>query len=170
MASTATLGRRRTGKFRVVHAGGQRQIAVGEAAAARQQHVALAEVDAGGADMPAHAGASVMVMRRRRPRIFLDHDGVGAIGDHAAGKDPNRLAAADRPVEWPSGRDLADHLESAPACGGVGRPHRVTVHRRHRLRRLGAQRREVARQHTAMAGIERDHFLGQRLGARENSG
>ena len=83
--------------------------------------------------------------------VFLDHDGVGALGDHAAGKDPHRLARADRLFERPSGRDLADHLEPRRACGGVGGAHRIAVHRRHRLRRLGAQGRDVARQHAVVA-------------------
>ena len=87
------MGRRRTGKPGIVHAGGQRQIAVGEAATACQQHIALAKVDAGGADMPARPrgfgdGDAAAVGHG----IFLDHDGVGAVGDHAAGEDPHRLA------------------------------------------------------------------------------
>ncbi len=102
--------------------------------------------------------------------VFLDHDGVGAIGNHAAGEDPHRLAGADRPVERPAGRDLADHLEPGAGLRGIGRAHRIAVHRRHRLRRLGAQRRDVARQHAVVGRIERDHFLGQRLGAGENGG
>ena len=74
------------------------------------------------------------------------------------------------PVERPSRRDLADHLEAGANLGGIGSPHRIAVHRRHRLRRLGAQRPEVARQHAAVAGIERDHFFRQRLGTGENGG
>jgi len=37
----------------MVHAGGQREIAIGEARSACQQDIALAKIDAGGADMPA---------------------------------------------------------------------------------------------------------------------
>jgi hypothetical protein len=36
------------------------------------------------------------------------------------------------------------------------------------LRRLGAQRRKVAREHAMVGRVERDHFLGQRFGPREN--
>ena len=102
--------------------------------------------------------------------VFLDDDGVGAVGDHAAGKDPHRLAGADCSVERPAGRDLADHLEPRRHMGGIGRAHRVAVHRRHRLRRLGPQRRDVARQHPVMRGIQRHHFLWQRLGAGKDGG
>ena len=100
------------GKFRIVHAGGERQIAVGEAASRGQQHVALAEIDAGGADVPAgHRGFRDGDVIAVDDGVFLDDDGVGAVGDHAAGKDPHRLAGADRPLERAAGRDLADHLE-----------------------------------------------------------
>ena len=44
--------------------------------------------------------------------VFLDHDGVGAFGDHAAGEDPDRLARAKRLVERAAGRDFADHLKA----------------------------------------------------------
>ena len=71
-------------------------------------------------------------------------------------------------VERPAGRDLADHLETRSGGRRIRRAHRIAVHRRHRLRRLGAQRRNVARQHAVKGRVQRDHFLGQRLGAREN--
>ena len=153
----------------MVHARGQRQIAVGEADTARQQHVALAEVDAGGPDMPARPrglgeGDAIAIGHG----IFLDHDGVGALGDHAAGEDPHRLAGPQRLVERPAGRDLADHLQMRPRGGGIRGAHRIAVHRRHRLRRLGAQGRHVARQHAVKGRVQRGHFLRQWLGAREN--
>ena len=136
-----------------------------------QQHVALAEIDAGGADVaPGDRGFGDGDALAVDDRVFLDHDGVGAVGDDAAGEDPRGLAGAQRPVERPAGRDLADHLELRPDRRGVGRAHRIAVHRRHRLRRLGAQRRDVARQHAVVGRIERDHLLGQRLGARKNRG
>ena len=81
--------------------------------------------------------------------------------------------ASPAPTALSNGRPAATSpitLSRAATCRGVGRAHRIAVHRRHRLRRLGAQRRDVARQHAVMGGIERDHFLGQRLGARENGG
>ena len=81
---------------------------------ARQQHVAFAEIDAGGTDVPARCrglrdGDGVAVAHR----VFLDHHGVGAVGDHAAGEDARRFAGANRAIERPARRDLADHLEPA---------------------------------------------------------
>ena len=167
----ATFGRRRTAKFGIIHAGGEREIAVGEAGSARQQDVALAKVDAGGADVTSRdrclrdGDAAAL-----DDGIFLDDDGVGGIRDHAAGENPHRFARANRLFERAAGRDLADHLEPRRDVGGIGRSHRIAVHRRHRLRRLGAQRRDVARQHAMMRRVERDHFLGQRVGALQDRG
>ncbi len=101
-------------------------------------------------------------------RVFLDDDGIGAVGDDAAGENPHRLVGGDLLLERAAGRDLADHLQPRGELGGIGRAHRIAVHRRHRLRRLGAQRRDVAREHAMIGGIQRDHFLGQGLGARED--
>jgi len=100
--------------------------------------------------------------------IFLDDDGVGGIRDHAAGEDPHCLAHTNRLFERAARRDLADHLEPRRRVRGVGRSYRIAVHRRHRQRRLGAQRRDVARQHAMVCRVERDHFFGQRFGACEN--
>jgi len=84
---------------------------------------------------------------------------------------PSRLvSSAHGAVERTSGRDLADHLELHRNIGGVGCAHRIAVHRRHRLRRLGALRGDVARQRAVKGGIERDGFLAQRLAAREDRG
>ncbi|MGY2885657.1 hypothetical protein ACVIHI_002771 [Bradyrhizobium sp. USDA 4524] len=99
-------------KFRIVHGGRQRQRAVGQAAAAGEQHLALTEVDPSRADVPPDAGG----LRDRDVvavdgGVLLDDHRVGAIGDHAAGEDPHRLAGADRPLERPAGGDFADHLE-----------------------------------------------------------
>ena len=81
--------------------------------------------------------------------------------------------ASPAPIVLSNGRPAATSpitFRRAATCGGVGRAHRIAVHRRHRLRRLGAQRRNVARQHAVIGGVQRDHFLGQRLGAREDRG
>ncbi len=103
------------GKLGIVHARGQREIAVGEADSLRQQHIALAKVDAGGADMPSRArGLGDGDAAAFGDGVFLDDDGVGAFGDHAAGKDPHGFARAKRLVERAAGRDLADHLEPGP--------------------------------------------------------
>ena len=79
-------------QLRIVHAGGEREVAVGEAVSRRKQHIALAEVDAGGADVPSRNGGvrdgDVIAIDAG---VFLDDDGVGSVGDHAAGKDPHGL-------------------------------------------------------------------------------
>ena len=103
-------------------------------------------------------------------RVFLDDDGVGAVGNDAAGENPHRFAAAYLPLERAAGGDLADHLEPCGEIGGVGRAHGIAVHRRHRLRRLGTPRGEIARQHPMPGRIERDHFLGQGLCAGKDRG
>ncbi len=100
-------------KLRIVHAGGERQIAVGEAAPAREQHVALAEIDAGGADMPpGHGGFGDGDVVAVDAGVFLDDDGVGAVGDHAAGEDPHRFAAR-RPCARTGGRPRPRRSPSA---------------------------------------------------------
>ena len=148
--------------LRVVHAGGQRQIAVGQAASAGEQHIALAEIDAGGADMPPSRGrfgdGDVIAIDCR---VFLDDDGVGAIGNHAAGENPHRFALAYLPLERAAGGDLADYLQPRGKLGSVSRTHGIAVHRRHGLRRLRAPRCEIARQHAMPGGVERHHFFGQ---------
>ena len=98
-------------KLRIVHAGGERQIAVGEAAPALEQHIALAEIDAGGADVPPRNGGfrdgeAIAV----DAGVLLDDDGIGAVRDHAAGEDPHRFAAADLSLERAARGDLAYHL------------------------------------------------------------
>ena len=103
-------------------------------------------------------------------RVFLDDDGVGAVGDHAAGKNPHRFAGAYLARERAAGRDLADHLQPRGEIGGIRCAHRITVHRRHRLRRLRAPCGDVARQHAMKGGVERGHFLRQRLCACEDRG
>ena len=102
--------------------------------------------------------------------IFLNDDRVRAFRNYPAGEDAHRFAGADSPLERPAGGDLAGHLEPRRGARGIYRAHRIAVHRRHRLRRLGAQGRDVACQHTMMGRIQRDHLLRQRLGAREDGG
>ena len=71
-------------------------------------------------------------------------------------------------LERAAGCDLADHLQARRKCGGVGRAHRIAVHRRHRLWRLRSPRGDVPRQHAMKGGIQRDHFFRQWLGARKD--
>ena len=79
----------------------------------------------------------------------------------------HRLAGADRAAKRPSGRDFADHLELR-AEHSVSRTHGVTVHRRHRVRRLRQPRCDVARQHASAGLIQRHLFFGQSCGAVEH--
>src|SRR6185312_11574827 len=87
--------------LRIVHRRREHQIAVVEAAAAREQHLALAEVDALAADVLAlDAGAlddDAVVLALGH---LLNDDAVGAVRHHAAGKDARRLAGADQAFEW----------------------------------------------------------------------
>src|SRR3954454_8025695 len=83
---------------------------------------------------------------------FLDVRGVGPFRHHPTGEDPDSLTRVNRFVEWAACRDLADYLELCASPGGIGGAYCITVHRRHRLRRLGAQGRDVAREHPMIGG------------------
>ena len=92
-------------QLRIVHAGRQREVAIAEAGAGCEQHVALAEIDSRRADIAPRAcgfrdGDRVAVGNR----VLLDHDGVGAIGDHAAGEDARGLSG---PIARSNGRPAA---------------------------------------------------------------
>jgi len=103
-------------------------------------------------------------------RVLLDHDGVRASGNDAAGEDSHRFAGADYSRERPARRDLADHGELCVDLGRISRAHGVTVHRRHRLRRLGTPRRDVAREHVVVGFVEWNHLFRQRLHAGQHRG
>jgi hypothetical protein len=98
-------------------------------------------------------------------RVLLNDDGVGAVGDHAAGKDARRLTLADGARERPSGRDLADDGEPGRGLRDVFGPRRVAVHRRHRRRRLCPARRKVGREHAPECVGERHGDDGQGRGS-----
>ena len=156
---------------RMVHGCRERQVAVGEAAAARQQHRVLRKVEAGDTDVAAFAGACVDHDRAALAcRVLLDHDGVGARGHDPTGEDARRLAGAHRAVEGMPGRDLADELEPRRHAGDIGCAHRIAVHRRDVGRRLRAQRVDVGGQHAAVRFGERRGLHGERLGPGEHAG
>ena len=73
----------------------------------------------------------------RADQMAFYDDGVGASRDHPTGENPHRFALTDGLFERAAGRDLADHPEPRRDINCVGRSHRITVHRRHRLWRLG---------------------------------
>ena len=134
-----------------------------------QQHVALGEVDARGADVPPRNGGFLdRDALAVRDRVLLDHDRISAIGNDAAGEDPHGLAGADRSCKRPARRDLADQGERGIDLRRIDRAHRIAVHCRHRLRRLRAPRRDIAREHAVEGCVERDHLFRQRLCARQH--
>ncbi len=153
----------------MIHPGSEREVALGDTASLAQEHVTLAEIDAGGADVPTgDRGFLDHDPLAGGDRVLLDHDGVRATGNDAAGEDPYGLAGADRPGERSARRDFADHGEFRIDRRGIGRAHRVAVHRRHRLRRLRAPRRDVTREHAMVGLVEGDHFFRQRLCTRQH--
>jgi hypothetical protein len=101
-------------------------------------------------------------------RVLLDDNGIGAVRDHPAGKDPDGFALANSFIERPAGCDLADDPEPSADVRGIGGPQRIAVHRGHWQRRLAAQCRDVARKHAVMGRVQRYHFLRQRLGAGQD--
>ena len=135
-----------------------------------QQHVALAKIDAGGADVLSGGGGFLEDdMLAVAFGVFLDHDGIGAVRHHAAGENPQSLAGLQRPRERPSRGDLADHMQPRRNRRDIGGAHRIAVHRRHRDRWLGAARGKVACQHPAMGVVKTDHFFRQRFDSGKNS-
>ena len=77
--------------------------------------------------------------------VLLDHDGVGAGRDDAAGEDARGLAGAHLALERMAGRDLARDLERHRHARHIGGAHRIAVHGGEIGRRLRAQRRDVRR-------------------------
>ncbi len=146
---------------RMVHRGGEREVAVGEAVPLAQQHRSAAEVEPGDAHVLAHCGTLVHQDRIAVARgVFLDHDGVGARRQHPAGEDARGFAGADRAFERMSGRDLADDVEARRHAGDVGGAHGIAVHRRHVGRGLRAQGGKVVGQHAAVRFLQRRGFAG----------
>ena len=105
--------------------------------------------------MPSLTAASVMVMWS--PSVVVSSWMMTASAPSGMTPPVKIRTASPRahlPLERPAGGDLADHLQPRREIGGVSRAHGIAVHRRHRLRRLGAQCRDIARQH-AMIGARR---------------
>ena len=137
----------------VVHGAGEREVARGQATALGDERGAGLEIEPLGADVAALGlrpldGDDIAVARGD----LLDHHGVGAARHHAAGEDARRLAGPDLAIERPPRRDLADDGETRRRRRHIGGAHRIAVHGGDIGRRLGAQRREIGREHAA-AGI-----------------
>ena len=94
-------------------------------------------------------------------RVLHAQDRVGALGQLAAGRDADRLARADRPGVGRAGAALA-HQPQRLAARGVGRAHRVSVHRRVGEGRVVAAREHVLGQHAARQFLE-GHRLGRQV-------
>ncbi len=101
---------------------------------------------------------------------LLDHDGVGAIGHHAAGEDTRGLSGADRAVERMACRDFADQRQRHRRLRDIFGAHRVAVHRRDRVRRLRAQGGHVGGQHTAARFVQGDILRRQRRRIGQHAG
>ena len=68
-------------------------------------------------------------------------------------------------------RRLADHRQGHGRLGRVGGAHRIAVHGRVGERRLGPERLDVVREHTAVSSFEDNiFFLQRRLGGRQHAG
>ena len=103
--------------------------------------------------------------------ILDGDDGIGALGNGAAGRDPHRLSALQGSRHRPAGSDPRHHGEPARR---VGRPHGVAVHRRARERRQIDGRPGGLGQYAAGGGFQPDRlgrkwpsvFEDQALGLR----
>ena len=156
---------------RMAHGGRQHHVAVGETLAARQQHLALFEIEPGAADVPAGRRGRVDDHALAVARgVLLDHDGVGAGRDHAAGEDARGLAGMHLALERMTGCDLARDLERHRHACHVRGAHRIAVHGREIGGRLGPPRRDVRRQHPAVGVGQGCVFARQRLDAVEHAG
>jgi hypothetical protein len=141
-----------------VHRRQQGGLATGEAAR-RGQAVAFSEIHACGADIgPGGGGLGDLDGVTLAPGVFLDQDGVGAVGHRGAGKDADRLALADGAAMAAAGRRLTGDGE--PGAGeGVRGADRVAVHGRGGEGRLVAGGERVGGQNPA-GGVGQRDFLG----------
>jgi hypothetical protein len=132
------------GHRRMVHGGGERDVAAGEAAAFGEAHFAFAEIEPGRAHIATALGRGIdhdrVAIARR---VLLDHDGVASCGQDAAGENARGFAGIDAAGEWPPRRDLADQLEPRGRARHVLGAHRIAVHGGDIFRRLRAERAEV---------------------------
>ena len=110
---------------------------------------------------PGPAAACVAIACRRR-RASTSSCGITAVApgrDGSAGRDPDRLAVAERVIGWRSRAGLADDGERA--AGGPA-DHRVAVHGRAGERRDIAGGPTAAGQHPAECVVDRDRLRRER--------
>ena len=69
--------------------------------------------------------------------IFLDHDGIGAGRDGAAGEYPHTLTGADLALMGAARRCRTDNFQRCRDIFCIRRPHRIAIHGGNGHRRLG---------------------------------
>ena len=102
-------------------------------------------------------------------RVFLNDDGIGAVGQQCSGEDAHGLPGSDPAVKGPARRRGPDHREIGRHRGHVGGPHGVAVHRGNGLGRLGQTRMDVRGQYPAESFVDADGLRGKRLEVVENA-
>ncbi len=97
----------------------------------------------------------------------IGHDRVGALRHDAAGRDPHRLAALERPRGRPAGGDARDDRAARPACPPPrsAKPSIAELAERRQVDR----RERVLGQHAAGCGIERHDLARKRPDPREHA-
>ncbi len=141
-----------------------------EPLARRQQHVTGGKILPGTTNMPAHGrrfGNSHPIAIA--VGVFLDHNPIGAVRQHAAGKQPQRLARAQHPNPGMPGRRRADHTKPR-AQRRIACPHGVAIHRRYVAWRLGQAGMHRGGGHPVPGLGERDDFGGGGVECGEDAG
>ena len=120
VASTATRGLRKHRHARMVHRGRQRHVGGAEPQTGRKQHLALAEILARGAHVPAERfGLEGGDAAGLGPRVFLHQDRIGALGKRRAGEDPDGLAGFESAPKTATCRAFADEGERDRRCRNI---------------------------------------------------
>ena len=146
---------------RVVHCGGECEVAIGETATAGQQHCASPKIEPFGAHMPARASACRDHHRIRLARgVLLDHDCVGAGWENPSGEDSDGFAGSNASLERMSGRNLADQPEASRHTRNVGSAHSIAIHGRDVGGRLRTQRRDILREHATVGFASGENSAG----------
>ena len=158
--SSATRNRRNTGNSMMAERRGEPEIGGAEAPPGGERDLAQRDILAG---VPAVRSLSDPRLQPDPPvgrdTILLHQHGVGALGHRRAGKDADRLAAAERAVERMAGRGSTADRQVGLAIGQeIGMGDGVAVDRAVRMRRQVHRRNEIARKHTAGRCAQRHHF------------
>ena len=154
---------------RMVHAGGEREIARGEPMPFGEQRFAGAEIE----PLRAHVAAFGRGLLHLDPGAvafghFLDHHRIGAGRHKTAGENARRLARTDRGIERPAGGDLADDFQAGRRSCDIGGAHGIAVHGRDIGGRLGAARFEIVGENAATGLVDRHFVRRQRRGVRQH--